>query len=76
MNKVINSLQVIFESDQKNLGDDHINFFIFQSLKAVLYIHSANVIHRDLKPSNLLLDKHCNLKVCDFGLSRGFDDQV
>ena len=35
-------------------------------------MHSANVIHRDLKPSNLLLNKNCDLKICDLGLARGF----
>ena len=40
------------------------------------YIHSANVFHRDLKPSNILINKNCDLKICDFGLARvsnGFD---
>ena len=36
-------------------------------------MHSANVIHRDLKPSNLLVNKNCDLKICDLGLARGFD---
>jgi serine/threonine protein kinase len=36
-------------------------------------MHDSNVIHRDLKPSNLLLNKKCDLKICDFGLSRGYE---
>jgi serine/threonine protein kinase len=36
------------------------------------YIHSANVLHRDLKPGNLLVNADCELKICDFGLARGF----
>lgn len=34
------------------------------------------VLHRDLKPNNLLVNKNCDLKICDFGLARGVDDSV
>ncbi len=43
---------------------------IYQTLRALKALHSADVIHRDLKPSNLLLNANCDLKVCDFGLAR------
>ncbi len=31
------------------------------------------MIHRDLKPGNILLNKNCDLKICDLGLARGFE---
>jgi len=53
------------------LTDEHIQYFIYQTLRGLKYIHSAKVIHRDLKPSNLLLNSNCDLSICDFGLARG-----
>src|SRR3954471_7831426 len=55
----------------QELSDDHCQYFLYQMLRALKYMHSANVLHRDLKPSNLLLNSNCDLKVCDFGLARG-----
>jgi len=46
-----------------------------QLLLGSLYMHSANIIHRDLKPSNVLLNKNCELKICDFGLARGYEEE-
>lgn len=56
---------------KQDLSIDHVQYFIYQVLRAVKYMHSANVLHRDLKPSNLLVNSNCDLKVCDFGLARG-----
>lgn len=53
------------------LSIDHTQYFVYQLLRGLKYIHSANVIHRDLKPSNLLVNSNCDLKICDFGLARG-----
>lgn len=36
---------------------------VFQTLRALKALHSADVLHRDLKPSNLLLNANCDLKV-------------
>ena len=49
-------------------------YFLYQLLRGLKYIHSARVLHRDLKPSNLLLNANCDLKVCDFGLARTADE--
>lgn len=56
---------------RQELTDEHIQYFIYQILRGVLYMHSAGVVHRDLKPSNILANKNCDLKICDLGLGRG-----
>lgn len=65
-------LACVIRSPQE-LTDEHCQFFIYQVLRGLKYIHSTNVIHRDLKPRNLLVNSNCDLKICDFGLAR-FDD--
>ncbi len=67
-------LHRVIYSKQK-LSDEHIQYFVYQILKATLYMHSANVIHRDLKPSNILLNQECDVKICDLGLGRGYDQE-
>jgi serine/threonine protein kinase len=62
-------LSCIIKSPQA-LSDEHVQFFLYQLLRAVKFIHTSNVIHRDLKPRNLLVNSNCDLKVCDFGLAR------
>ena len=65
---------------RQDLSDDHIQYFVYQILRGLLFMHSANVIHRDIKPSNLLLvnifliskNKACDLQICDLGLARGY----
>lgn len=54
----------------QNLLDRHIQYFVYQIMRGLKAIHSANVIHRDLKPSNILVNYNCELKICDFGLAR------
>jgi mitogen-activated protein kinase 7 len=67
-------LAAIIRSGQP-LTDAHFQSFIYQILCGLKYIHSANVLHRDLKPGNLLVNADCELKICDFGLARGFSNE-
>lgn len=62
-------LHQIIRSNQP-LTNEHFQYFVYQILRGLKYVHSANVLHRDLKPSNLLLNASCDLKICDFGLAR------
>ncbi|XP_034946461.1 mitogen-activated protein kinase 1 [Chelonus insularis] len=72
-------VQCLMETDlykllkSQAISNDHICYFLYQILRGLKYIHSANVLHRDLKPSNLLLNTTCDLKICDFGLARVAD---
>ncbi|XP_060072665.1 mitogen-activated protein kinase 7-like [Ylistrum balloti] len=56
---------------KQDLSEEHVRYFLYQLLRGLKYIHSANVIHRDLKPSNLLVNEDCQLKIGDFGMARG-----
>ncbi|XP_077226837.1 mitogen-activated protein kinase 10-like isoform X2 [Tasmannia lanceolata] len=60
--------QVIKAND--DLTKEHYQFFLYQLLRALKYIHTASVYHRDLKPKNILANANCKLKICDFGLAR------
>ncbi|GAA0184249.1 non-receptor serine/threonine protein kinase [Lithospermum erythrorhizon] len=53
-----------------DLMPEHFQFFLYQLLRALKFMHSANVFHRDLKPKNILANADCKLKICDFGLAR------
>ena len=71
----------LYETDIENviqskqmLTEQHIRFFLYQLLRALKFMHSANIVHRDLKPSNILANANCNVAICDFGLARGIDD--
>ncbi|PWW76146.1 kinase-like protein [Tuber magnatum] len=46
-----------------------------QLVGAVSYVHMNNCVHRDLKLENILLDKHENVKLCDFGFTREYERQ-
>ena len=65
-------LHYIIHSKQP-LTDEHFKYFLYQILRGVHAIHQAHVLHRDLKPGNLLVNKNCDLKICDFGLARAID---
>ncbi|XP_075495721.1 mitogen-activated protein kinase homolog NTF4-like [Primulina tabacum] len=62
-------LHQIIHSNQA-LSEEHRQYFLYQILRGLKYIHSAKVLHRDMKPSNLILNRNCDLKICDFGLAR------
>uniref|UniRef100_A0A2K5DZ95 mitogen-activated protein kinase n=1 Tax=Aotus nancymaae TaxID=37293 RepID=A0A2K5DZ95_AOTNA len=60
--------------EQGTLAEEHAKLFMYQLLRGLKYIHSANVLHRDLKPANIFIStEDLVLKIGDFGLARIVD---
>lgn len=47
-----------------------------QLVGAVAYVHQQRCVHRDLKLENILLDKHENVKLLDFGFAREYEGKT
>lgn len=43
---------------------------MLQILNGLEYLHSHNILFRDIKLENILFDRHGNIKITDFGLSK------
>lgn len=60
-----------FHLEKKEVfSEQHAKFFIAETVLAIEYIHSMNVVYRDLKPENILLDIEGHVKLADFGLAK------
>ncbi|POM60480.1 Serine/threonine protein Kinase [Phytophthora palmivora] len=75
-------IQPLMETDlcriihsKESLSDDQVQYFLYQMLCGIHYLHSADVLHRDIKPSNILVNSDCRIKICDFGLARHANDR-
>ncbi|KAK3321958.1 hypothetical protein B0H66DRAFT_472870 [Apodospora peruviana] len=55
---------------------DKVQKIFAQLVGAVCYVHQQSCVHRDLKLENILLDKHENVKLCDFGFTREYEGKA
>ncbi|XP_042379718.1 G-type lectin S-receptor-like serine/threonine-protein kinase At4g27290 isoform X2 [Zingiber officinale] len=66
----------LFDPVQKAKLDWGKRFNVIKGIaRALVYLHQDSrlrIVHRDLKVSNILLDKHMNPKISDFGMAKIF----
>ena len=81
--KQSNKLYLVFEYLDKDLkrymdsvdgmlAPSLVKSYLWQLCCGMKFCHARRVLHRDLKPQNLLIDRHGQLKIADFGLARAF----
>lgn len=66
----------VLETPEIRLTADHVKSWARQLLEGVHYMHTNKVIHRDLKASNLLINRHGELKIADWGLARSWNSEM
>jgi serine/threonine protein kinase len=59
--------------DKGALEPSKVQRIFTQLVGAVTYVHNKSCVHRDLKLENILLDKHGDVKLVDFGFTREYE---
>nr|CAG8573675.1 4112_t:CDS:2 [Entrophospora candida] len=42
--------------------------------RGLTFLHAVSILHHDIRSENILITNHCQAKIANFTLSRGFDD--
>jgi serine/threonine protein kinase len=54
---------------RRRLDEKTVQYYAWQIVDGLGYIHSQQVIHRDIKPQNIFIDSQLQVKIADFGLA-------
>lgn len=60
MEHVDSDLKRVFNTTQNiEFNEEHVITILYNTLCAMSFLHSANIMHRDIKPANILVDVEC-----------------
>mmetsp|Transcript_10748 Transcript_10748/g.21003 ORF Transcript_10748/g.21003 Transcript_10748/m.21003 type:complete len:483 (+) Transcript_10748:135-1583(+) len=67
-----------YSSKRRGLDEPTVAQYLREVSLAVNYLHCKQppIIHRDIKPENILLDEKLRAKLCDFGWSNFFTEEI
>jgi len=69
--ETIRSVALKYHKRSMRFSFDHIKSYLWQTFRALEYIHARRICHRDIKPDNLLCDPGTlQCRLCDFGCSK------
>ena len=57
-------------SNNRGLKVKDAQYFFYQLINAIDYLHTNNIVHRDIKPENILITDNNILKICDFDFAK------
>jgi len=70
------SLKLFIDTNKGNIPLKQKLLFIYEIALAIEYMHTRNqkFLHRDIKSSNVILDDNMHCKLCDFGMSKYYNN--
>ena len=67
----------IYDVKQQEIPEDILGKIAVATVNALNYLKEEHfIIHRDVKPSNILINRHGEIKICDFGISGKLVDSL
>lgn len=59
---------------RKVMSETMLNYFTYQILEGLSYMHKCKVVHMDIKHGNILVNSNLNIKIIDFSISCLYND--
>jgi len=59
----------LLSKPQHRMDEQEAKRFVLVIAEALQYLHGLDIVHRDIKAENILINRHKEIKLIDFGFS-------